>query len=76
MNFLFRSKPANSLSQALQLLEAAHGILRRHNRTKDFLPTPEVFEALDSIINVMSRIGDETAEIRRQLRPRKEAGHE
>ncbi len=48
MPFSIRQR-TNTLSQALQLLEASAGIVRHHNKNKSFVPTEDDFETLHEI---------------------------
>lgn len=69
MPFSIRQR-TNTLSQALQLLEASAGIVRRHNKNKDFMPTQDDFETLAEIERQLFKNCMELEQVTAKLRLR------
>ena len=70
MQFRTRNKPANPLSQALQLLEAAGGIIRQHKKITRPNITEADFETLDKMFHQLNGLSIELTLVRRAMRER------
>ncbi len=54
MDFFFRSRPSNNLTQSLQLAEAVNSILRQHVKSKSFIPKDEQLEVLGMLKDALT----------------------